>query len=1641
MELLDDTLERWRRESAISHYSKQRDKGTAFERLCQAFLTHDSVWSQTLEPPVFWSEWAAERDGFDAKDTGVDLVAKLRNEDGWCAIQCKFRNQGGTVSKGEIDSFISASGSAEFTSRILIDTTGRSLGSNAESAMRRQDRPVTRIGLSDLRQSRIRWELYLSDGEVQCRQPKRLLPHQQAALAVVAKGLAETGTRGKMIMACGTGKTLTALRIAEHLAGPGRRVLYLVPSLSLMSQTVQEWTDNAEIPLRCFAVCSDSQVGKRRTRQDDRIDMDSIDLALPATTDAAKIATSARRRVPNAMTVVFATYQSTPVIERAQSLQGKCLQRFDLAICDEAHRTTGGHMPGEEDPSHFLAVHDNGRIRATRRLYMTATAKIYGQAARSRAKAVSAVLCSMDDEKLFGPVLYEIGFGDAVDQGLLSDYKVVVLAVPEGAAARTLQKSLAEGGELKLDDAAKMIGCWRALAKVDAEEFGDDSGAPMRRAIAFCRDIRSSRLVEAAFSRAVDEYSSHSDRHGDELRKHGCEIRHVDGTFNADARKDALEWVGGDVGTGCRILTNARCLAEGVDVPALDAILFMHPRKSQIDIVQAVGRVMRKAEGKKLGYVVLPVVVPSGVSPEDALNDNERFRVVWQMLNAIRSHDERFDAMIQRIEMGEDPERLGIVAVSEDWARPRSGGSRPDRGDVKREVEAEVRQMQLEFDLPAAIQAKIVEKCGDRAYWEDWAGDVGKVAQAQIARITALVDTDSIRAAFDGFVRELRDDLNDAVSEADAIEMLAQHAVTAPVFEALFGGDGFVARNSVAKAMQKMLRAIEDENLESENQSLRSFYESVRRRVAGAKNGLAQQRIVAELYDKFFRKAFPKTTQRLGIVYTPVEVVDFILHSVQRVLEDDFGTAIGAEGVHVLDPFTGTGTFVTRLLQSGLIEPRAMDRKYRREIHANEIVLLAYYVATANIEKTYASLRDRYAPFEGICLTDTFTMQNQEDLVARLMPENSKRRGRQKELPIRVIIGNPPWSAWQASSAEGNPNVDYPELERRVAETFAARSASNLKNSLYDTYKMAFRWASDRIGEQGVVAFVTNGSWIDGNVNSGVRACLAEEFNSIWVLNLRGNAYTSGELRRAEGDNAFGQGSRAPVAITLLVRNPKAKRKGCRILYGDVGDYLSRDEKLAALSKWESIAGVSDWREIEPDRHHDWLDQRNEDFEHLYPMGTKDVKAGRGGAAVFGLFSNGYKSGRDGYVYNFSREILAESANKMVKGYQSALQMRQKRPGYRIRQSSGGDGKSVHWDDKLQRQAEKGVSAAYSPTHVRTVAYRPFVKQYLYADEVFAQRPARTREMFPESNTENRAICVPGVGSTKPFSALMVDAMPDLHFVEAGQCFPRYRFERRKAGEGDLLDEKSELMCIDNVTDSALQAFRSHYGNNEITKDAIFDYIYGVLLAPAYGVRFASNLAKELPRVPFAPDFDAFAGTGKRLGELHLGYATCPEYPLSLEYSGEGAPLEKHFRLGPKAMKFADEARSILIINEQIQLKGIPPEAHGYVVNGRTPLEWFIDRYRITKDKHSGIVNDPNAWFGNPRDLIAAIQRIVHLSVESTQSIYWLPEAISADDPAATATKAHFNARARKAAQAMANSPWEAEDQAFVDAITDWNDG
>ncbi len=1556
-------------------------KGRLFERLMKAYFQQDPVYRERFSTVWLWSEWAEKRPDFTANDTGIDLVAE-EHDGGYCAIQCKCYAPGTRISKAHLDSFISASAREPFTARTVVDT-GDEWGPNAVNTIEGLTPACAVLRFGDLEGRPVDWpDLARHEPESLAYrgEPFNLRPHQRNAFDDVTQGFAEQD-RGKLIMACGTGKTFTALRIAESVAGVGKRVLYLVPSISLFQQSMREWATQREVPHSYIGICSDTRAG----RNDE--DASLQELEIPVTTDTNKISERLRSTSPDAMTVVFSTYHSLPLVERAQDAGAP---PFDLVLCDEAHRTTGIERPGDKT-SPFVLVHDAKRIRSAKRLYMTATPRLYTEGAKSKAARHNVDVFSMDDPKTYGPEFHRLPFSRAVEQDLLSDYKVVVLAVSEEHVSRALQAHLASAsGLINLDDAAKIVGCWQALQ--DPENKGSNGGPPrpLRRAIAFTNTIKSSQLLEEHWDGIVERAVAllpEREREG----AFGCETRHVDGQHHALERKSRIEWLKGESQGSCRILSNARCLSEGIDVPALDAVLFMSPRNSQVDIVQAVGRAMRKAVGKSYGYIILPVAVPAGVEPTAALDQEERFAAVWSVLRALRSHDDRLEAEINQIDLNVEP--TGRIIFHDVDPGEENGNGQPG----------------LPFpplDLPAgAIYARIVDKCGDRKYWETWAKDVAAIFSRLVTRIDGLLEDPEhklLREWFETFHEELKASINDSITRGSAIDMMAQHVLTRPVFEALFEQYDFAGRNPVARALDGLRRDFGEFGLENETRDLEGFYESVRRRARGLDNSAARQRVLMELYEKFFATALKKDADRLGIVYTPVEIVDFILNSADWVLRDELGRSLSDEGVHVLDPFTGTGIFLVRLLQSRLLRDKDLARKYQEELHANEIVLLAYYIAAIHIEEAFHGKRgldSAYEPFGGIVLTDTFNLHTDRTGFPRdWLPDNSERAERQQGLPIQVVIGNPPWSAGQRSSGDDNPNVDYPAVEARVAETYAAHSTATNKNSLYDTYKMAIRWASDRIGEQGVVALVTNGSWIDGNVDSGVRACLAEEFSTVYVLNLRGNARTSGELRRAEGDNAFGQGSRAPVAITILVRNPDSTHEGCRILYRDIGDHLKREEKLEILREARSVSGIPDWRAITPDRHNNWIGQRDEAYQQLHPIGSDVARSGKKDRTIFQLFSNGFYTGKDPYMYNLAHPSCAINARKMITEYNDALQTRQQNPERSIDQIIQDSSTNIKWDATLVNRLRSGRRTSFSPVCVNEVVYRPYVKSYCYVDEVLAKRPKIRQLMFPEQDTLNRVICVPGIGSTKPFSVLGVDTMPDIQLMFNGQYFPRYRFKRRDDRQPSLPDDTPDVERVDNITDAALDAFRAHYGDSAITKDRIFDYVYGVLHAPKYRERFANDLLKELPRVPFAPDFHAFEAAGGALLDLHIGYEKCEEYPLRLESKASTAPASDQFRIGTRAMRFADKERTVLVVNDHVRVTGIPVEAHRYQVNGRTPLEWFIDRYRVKKDSQSGIVNDPNGWFEDPRDLITAIRRIVHLSVRTTRIVEALPEPFENED-------------------------------------------
>ncbi|WP_298183747.1 type ISP restriction/modification enzyme [uncultured Pseudomonas sp.] len=1604
----------------------EREKGTYFEELICTYLRNEATYRDLYEKVWTYAEWAKEQ-GLSGKDAGIDLVARTQGTGEYHAIQCKLYAEDYKVQKKDIDSFFTASGKAPFSHRIIVATTNN-WSEHAEDALQGQQLSINKIDLQALEDSQIDWAKYQPNQAVALKARKQLRDHQQTALNATAAGLKDA-ERGKLIMACGTGKTFTSLKIAERLAGKGKRVLFLVPSLSLLSQTLTEWTQESETPLHSFAVCSDSDVGKKRKADEDTVQVFTHELRYPATTKADRLAAEMlKRHDAEHMSVVFSTYHSIDVISRAQ--HDYDLAAFDLVICDEAHRTTGATFD-DDDESTFVRIHDADYIRAAKRLYMTATPRIYGDNAKLKAESGEVTLCSMDDEALYGKELFVINFSEAVQRGLLTDYKVLVLTVEESVISRRLQELLKdEDNQLKVDDAAKIVGCWKALAKQGLAEnlVGDDQ--PMKRAVAFCQVISpnykgtkhkvSSVNIASMFQSVVEAYQDSEEI--DEASRIICEAEHVDGGMNASQKETKLNWLKEEAPANtCRILSNVRCLSEGVDVPALDAVLFLTPRNSQVDVVQSVGRVMRNAPGKKRGYVVLPVVIPAGMEPHEALNDNQTYKVVWQVLQALRSHDDSFDAMVNKLDLiGSDPRKMEVIAITDKAdkkAKKASGTSNGQAGKGKFGIGSKnhdaagqmTQQVDMTYEvgeIEKAIYAKIVDKCGNRHHWEDWANDIAKIARTHIDRIQGILENPGNtqeKTAFNAFAAELRDDLNDSISDGEIVEMLAQHLVTKPVFDALFEEYSFASHNPMSKAMQAVLDALHEHHLAKEADTLEKFYASVRQRASGIDSAQGKQKIIVELYDKFFRNAFPKMTERLGIVYTPVEVVDFILHSVNHLLQQEFGQTLGSKGVHIIDPFTGTGTFITRLIQSGLIKPEELPHKYKNEIHANELVLLAYYIAAINIEAAYhGEVIDEYTPFEGICLTDTFQMYEKDDLVDALLVDNSARRKRQKALDIRVIVGNPPYSVGQGDANANNANVPYPSLDARIRDTYGARSEATNKNSLYDSYIRAIRWASDRIGNAGILGFVTNAGFVEANTTDGLRKCLVDEFSSLYVFHLRGNQRTSGETSRKEGGKIFGSGSRAPIAISLLVKNPTAQAHG-QIYFHDIGDYLSREEKLEKIAGYTSVAGIEEWQQITPDEHGDWLKQRDDNFGQFIVLGDKDDKST---LTLFDNYSSGVKTQRDAWAYNAGKAKLEANMTSMISFYNAEVQrfnhahqdLDKKGREAVLDGFIDTNAERISWTRALKQELAKSRLFVYQAKSLRASLYRPFTKQWVYFNRTFNEMVYQMPRIYPDAETKNLTICMTGRGENTPFSVLISNCISEMKFQYNSQCFPLYLYdEAAQASKSDLFSEPAEggLHRRDAITDAGLAYFQAAYTGEPISKEDLFYYVYGILHSQDYRERYADNLSKELPRIPAvkkAADFWAFSKAGRTLADLHLNYETVEAYPLTIEAKGTLSDADYHV----EKMKFAKKGdKTIVIYNHRITLKGIPEAAWDYVVNGKAALDWVMERQAVRTDKTSGIVNDANDWavetMGNPKYPLELFQRVVTVSLETMKIVKALP--------------------------------------------------
>lgn len=1531
----------------------QRERGTLFEKLTLAYLKNEPTYKALYQNVWLLSE-VPESYSIPKKDTGVDIVAEQKNGD-LVAIQAKFYTN--KVGKAEINSFVAELGKSYYQ-RGLIVSTMDDWNSNARETIDQNEKGIEIIGLSDLRNSQIDWSQFNFERpeNVVVKKPKKLRDYQQTAKENALAHFKEN-ERGQLIMAPGTGKTFTSLKISEALSKDKNgsfKVLYLVPSIQLLTQTLRGWNNDTELTITSMAVTSDRDASRGT---DGTEDIKASDIGYPATTSSKKILQNwhdfESLSKQTDMLVVFSTYQSIEVIGEAQK---EGFPEFDFIISDEAHRTTGAHEAAKE-ASAFSKVHSNNNVKGLKRMYQTATPKIYGESAKKNAKDKSILLSSMDDESKYGEVFFRMGFGQAVSRDILTDYKVMVLAVDEAAIQKDMQRTLAdpENG-LNIDDVGRIVGIWNGMMRRNGYKNpiknSPYDGAPLERAIAFTRTIEESKKVSSQFEEVVNEYISEAI----EDESIHLSMRHADGQMNALQKGEVLDWLANPnkPADEARIVSNVRFLTEGIDIPTLDAVIFLSPKKSQVDIVQAVGRIMRKAEGKDYGYIILPIVIPTGEKPETILDNNKNYETVWQVINALRSVDERFEAMIDKLNMAK-PKQLKVIGV----------GSAPDQvNDQDKTIENTPVQTELEFEwdkFEGAIFGKIVQKVGDRKYLENWSKDVAKIAERQINWIkNKLSDKkDPISLEFKKFVSSLQHNINESIDENQAAEMLSQHLITKPIFEALFAEYSFVNQNPVSRAMESIVSELEKAGFTKEQENLEPLYESVRMRAEGIEKAEDKQKIIVTLYDKFFKTAFQATTERLGIVFTPIEVVDFIVHSVDDVLKKHFGKSLVSKDVHILDPFTGTGTFIVRTLtylkeqmDAGKTSLAEITRKFTQELHANEIVLLSYYIAAINIEATFDEINGEekgYVPFEGIVLTDTFESTETEDtLDDDYFGTNDARLKRQQEVPITAIIGNPPYSAKQTSVNDNNANLKYPRLDLRLAETYVSNSTATNKNNLYDSYIRAFRWASDQIEGNGVIGFVSGAGFIDGNTADGMRKSFYEEFNHLYIFNLRGDQRTQGETSRKEGGKIFGSGSRTPIAISVLVKDGSDKHE---IHYHDIGDYLTRDDKLSILRDKESILNI-DWQNIVPDKNNDWINQRDENYANYSSLSGEED-------SLFFKSGIGYSTSRDIWTIGFSKEKVKLNSERMVSVFNEQVD---KVIDENMLKS---DKSKINWSRSLKKRWTKKEKINIKEGKMQLELYRPFTKKWTNFLPPIIEYPGLWRKAFGNNYDESNIFL--NIGSGDRYSVLISDLISDYQLIFNTKSIQLFEFDQDQ--------------LFGSYTTNVRDLWLKRIG----TPLNVLDYSYSVLHSVDYKKKYLNDLKKTIPRIPLLVNPEEYIRIGEKLRLLHVNYEEQPNWDgVEVEIS------KPDYRV--KKMKHPKKGvLNTIIYNESITIKNIPEKAYDYVVNGRPAIEWIIDQYQVKTDKKSGITDDPNDFSDDPKYILNLLLSVITVSMRTLELIDELP--------------------------------------------------
>ncbi|MFZ8784141.1 type ISP restriction/modification enzyme [Thermocrinis sp.] len=1464
-----------------------------------------------------WQEWASQK-GLPLQDTGIDLVAEKDGE--LYAVQCK--NWDRAVSWRDVGTFLGSllRRDLNFKGGFLV---AKSVSKEVEREIERLGKTIIPLSVDDLSEYLDQAKALL-EGKPLIKEKKQLRPYQEQAVQSVLEGF-KSRDRGKLIMPPGTGKTLVALRIAESF-GEGKLILFLCPSIALLDQSIKAWFKDSELLINAYAVVSDRGVGR-----DDELNRRSL-LSFPATTSAEELL-GAFRLEQDKLNVIFSTYQSLDVIKEAQQ---KGLPEFDLIICDEAHRTAG---VSKREETNFKLVHSNEHIKGKKRLYMTATPKVFdvGKEERERIEEENLVkIFDMSDEEIFGPTFFEYSFRRAIEEGYLSPYRIVVMTVDKKEVQEKLYHYFNSQDKLSIDDTTKLVGLGKLIKGEVLNEDGTPLNLSIKRGIVFVNRVKTSEKIAKNFEAVFREYFG---------TPSPAEIQHVDGNMPVFEKRNKINWLR-EGGEKSHILTNAKVLTEGIDVPALDFVAFFDPKESVVDIIQALGRVVRKAENKEFGLVFIPLVVSTDKGDIDEQIERTSYKTLWQVLNAVASLDSAFQSQI-RVILIEDGNRTKETDLNRDNVIIL------DRGNTQPSLFEPIRKY---------LSTKIVRSFRLGAiFLKDWAQETAKTAKDLRDHVQIALEKDpTFRQKFEELRRALTTLLNESISDQDVLNLVVQYILTKPIFDAVFEHKSQI--DEILDSIFEYFKHFLQNNI----RELDKFYEQVQAKASGLRNEEERQEFLRHLYTNFFSVAFKETTDEVGIAYTPVPLVSFIVKFVNYLVQKHFGRSLDDEGVVILEPFAGMGTFISIAIEN--MEPQKLEEKLKRkEIWANEILLLPYMAMVKNIESTIARKTGKHLSFETALWTDSFSLmeklyEKQAPKLPMIIPEKFKELiDAQLKAKVNVIISNPPWRAKRENENVGRRNVEYRNLRMRIEQTYAKYSkqlGTTNVNSLYDTYIQALRMASDRI-EEGVIGFVLNNGWLKGLAGRGVRKALSEEFAEVYVYDLKGDARTRGEERRRQGENVFGDQSRAGVCLLFLVKR-KDKKGPAKIHYKAVRDYAKKEEKFAELREWEDKPDQIEWQEIRPNQKHDWIDQGEEEFESLLKLGDKRNK---NDVAVFDIHSLGLNTGRDPYAYNFSRDELRKHMERLIDTFNEHLE--KARRGEITKENVEGkvekDQRKIKWDSALKDWLFKlRERQRFKDERVFSAFYRPFVPMWAYFEKVFNSRTGQLSSIFPTPDAENLVIVVMSPGKGGEFNAAIADRIVDYGYIPRTTVFPLYTYTEVKTLYGTVSQKQY------NISDQALRLFQKALNYPNITKEDIFFYVFGILSTPSYVERFRNNLSKELPRVPILDSFWEISKLGRELAELQLAYQ---RYVWAMVMKEEREEVPEYSNLTITADENAlkeyvgsvrlDKENREITINGKVKVQGIPEFAFECKVGNYPPIRWVSEYLVREEDKDTGIVWDP----------------------------------------------------------------------------------